>query len=493
MDNAPLVRWPGDREEEEDEIQTLSRSKALVAKVCNESKKLWYLAGPSILIAVFQFSLFAVTQTFSGHLGATQLAAVAMGNLVISGIGYGFLMGMGSALETLCGQAFGAGQLHMLGIYMQRSWIILTVTATLISPVFVFAGPILKLLGQTAQVSEVAGKFSIWIIPQLFAYGFNFPIQKFLQSQSKVIAMAWMSGACLAVHILLSWLCIMKLGWGLVGAAITLNFSWWLLVFVQLAYILLGSCPGAWTGFSCLAFKDLGGFIKISMASAIMLCLEYWFVMILIVLVGHLKTNAEIDVDATAICLNLDGWIIQVPIGFMAAISVRVSNELGAGRPKAAKFSVGVAVATSLTVGIFFMVIILITRTSFPALFTNDPKVMAEVSRISSFLALTIVLNSIQPVLSGVAVGAGWQAVVSYVNLGCYFLVGLSAAALLGYKFDLGVKGIWGGMLLGFVAQMIILSVITFRTDWNKEASLAHDRVSTWEKSARVTTTNDVF
>ncbi|KAL5975434.1 hypothetical protein ACLOJK_019756 [Asimina triloba] len=350
-------------------------------------------------------------------------------------------MGMGSALETLCGQAFGAGQVHMLGIYLQRSWIILTVTAAIISPVFVFAGPILQLLGQTAQVSQVAGMFSIWIIPQLFAYGFNFPIQKFLQSQSKVVAMAWMSGACLAVHILISWLCILKLGWGLVGAAITLNFSWWLLVFVQLAYILLGSCPGAWTGFSWLAFKDLGGFVKLSMASAIMLC------------------------------LNVDGWIIQVPIGFMAAISVRVSNELGAGRPKAAKFSVGVAVLSSLTVGIFFMILIVTTRKIFPALFTNDPQVMAEVSRISGLLALTIILNSVQPVLSGVAVGAGWQAVVSYINLGCYFLVGLTSAALMGYKFNLGVAGIWGGMLLGFVAQMIILSVITFRTDWNKEAS----------------------
>ncbi|CAD5167169.1 unnamed protein product [Musa acuminata subsp. malaccensis] len=31
---------------------------------------------------------------------------------------------MGSDLETLCGQAVGAGQLHILGIYMQRSWII---------------------------------------------------------------------------------------------------------------------------------------------------------------------------------------------------------------------------------------------------------------------------------------------------------------------------------------------------------------------------------
>ncbi|KAL5975435.1 hypothetical protein ACLOJK_019757 [Asimina triloba] len=89
MDNAPLIRLP-EGDEEEDDYR--SQPKSLVTKACQESKRLWYLAGPSILIAVFQFSLFAVTQTVSGHLGAIQLAAVAIGNLVISGIGYGFLV-----------------------------------------------------------------------------------------------------------------------------------------------------------------------------------------------------------------------------------------------------------------------------------------------------------------------------------------------------------------------------------------------------------------
>ena len=56
-------------------------------------------------------------------------------------------LGMGSALETLCGQAFGAGQIHMLGVYMQRSWIILFCTALPLSLVYIFAMPILKLPG----------------------------------------------------------------------------------------------------------------------------------------------------------------------------------------------------------------------------------------------------------------------------------------------------------------------------------------------------------
>lgn len=42
--------------------------------------------------------------------------------------------------------------------------------------------------------------------------------------------------------------------------------------------------------------------------------------------------------------------------------------------------------------------------------------------------------------LSGVAVGGGWQGLIAYINLGCYYVFGVPLGLLLGYKFDLGVK-----------------------------------------------------
>lgn len=178
---------------------------------------------------------------------------------------------MGSALETLCGQAYGAGKMSMLGIYLQRSWVILLATAMLLSMTYVFATPILKLLGQIDEIAELAGSFSIWMIPELFAFAVNFPIQKFLQAQSKVMAMAWISAAIFVVHVILSWIFIIKLDMGLVGAAITLNFAWFLLDVGQLVYILSGSCKDSWTGFSWLAFTELVDFLGLSLASAVML------------------------------------------------------------------------------------------------------------------------------------------------------------------------------------------------------------------------------
>ena len=68
---------------------------------------------------------------------------------------------MGSALETLCGQAYGAGQLRMLGVYMQRSWVILFTTACLLVPLYVFSPPILELFGEATDISRSAGHYSL--------------------------------------------------------------------------------------------------------------------------------------------------------------------------------------------------------------------------------------------------------------------------------------------------------------------------------------------
>ncbi|XP_010243274.1 PREDICTED: protein DETOXIFICATION 33 isoform X1 [Nelumbo nucifera] len=451
----------------------------LANKSWDESKKMWHIAAPAILTAVAQFSIGLVTVAFVGHLGEVELAAVSVVENVIEGFVYGIMLGMGSALETLCGQAVGAGQMNMLGIYMQRSWIITGVTALILTPVYVFASPMLKLLHQSDDISELAGKYSIWVIPQLFAYALNFPTQKFLQSQSKVWVMTIISGAVLAFHALLNWILVTKLGHGLAGAAIAGNISWWLVVLAQLVYVVSGYFPDAWTGFSLSAFEKLAAFVKLSLASAIMLCLELWYYTIVILLVGRLK-NPEIAVDAISICMNLQQWTLMIALGFNAAVSVRISNELGAKQPKAAKFSVVVAVTTSVLFGTFFTVAILATRSHYPKIFTAKPVVIRETSKLGYLLAATIFLNSIQPVLHGVAVGAGWQFLVAFINIVSYYIFGLPIGALLGYKFNLGIQGIWTGMLAGCLLQTVVLLFIMLRANWHKEALQAEERVRTW-------------
>ncbi|GAB4847237.1 Protein DETOXIFICATION 27 [Ancistrocladus abbreviatus] len=453
----------------------------LVKRVVVESKKLWHIVGPSIFSRIGSYSMIVITQAFAGHLGDLELAAISIANNVIVGLDFGLLLGMASALETLCGQAFGAKKYYMLGVYMQRSWIVLFVCCVLLLPLYFFASPLLKLMGQPDDVAELAGVVSMWMIPLHFSFAFQFPLQRFLQSQLKTGVIAWVTLLAFLVHVFVSWLFVAQLELGVIGTAATLNFSWWILVFGLLFYTCCGWCPLTWTGFSTEAFSGLWEFIKLSAASGIMLCLENWYYRVLILMTGNLK-NAEIALDALSICMTINGWELMIPFAFFAGVGVRVANELGAGNGKGAKFATTVAVMTSIAIGLFFWFLVIIFHKKFGFIFSNSKAVVDAVNELSLLLAFTILLNSVQPVLSGVAVGSGWQTTVAYINIGCYYVIGVPLGFLMGWKFHQGVMGIWAGMIGGTAIQTLVLIIITIRCDWDKEAEKASKRVQKWEE-----------
>nr|QBM79487.1 MATE57 [Rehmannia glutinosa] len=463
-----------------DDIPPITGIRHFCLEFLVESRKLWYLAGPAIFTSLCQYSLGAFTQTFAGHVGTLQLAAFSIENSVIAGLSLGVLLGMGSAVETLCGQAYGAGQLDMLGVYLQRSWVILLGTSFILMFLYIFALPFLLVTGQTESISRAAGKFALWMIPQLFAYALNFPTAKFLQAQSKIMAMAWISAVALVLHIFLSWLLMLKLEWGMGGGAAVLDASWWFIVVAQLIYIFSGTCGKAWTGFTLRAFQNLSGFVKLSISSAVMMCLETWYFMALVLFAGYLK-DAEVAVAALSVCTNILGWTNTIAVGFNAAISVRVSNELGASHPRTAKFSVAVMVISAFLIGLIVSILLLIFQEQYPSLFSDSDAVKDVVDDLTPLLAFCIVVNSIQPALSGVAIGAGWQGLIANVNIVCYYVFGVPLGLILGYPLDMGVRGIWYGMVSGTVVQTIILFWIVYRTDWNKEASIAAQRIRQWK------------
>ncbi|XP_004501679.1 protein DETOXIFICATION 27-like [Cicer arietinum] len=460
--------------------QVSKEEERLGNKIWIETKKLWLIVGPSIFSRVASFTMNVVTQAFAGHLGDVQLASISIANAVIVGFNFGLLLGMASALETLCGQAFGAKRYNMLGIYLQRSWIVLFLCCFLLLPFYIFATPILKFLGQPDDVAEWSGIVAIWLIPLHFSFAFQFPLQRFLQCQLKTSVIAWVSLLGLVINVVTSWLLIYVWDFGLIGAAIALDVSWWVLVFGMLGYTVCGGCPLTWNGFSMEAFSGLWDFFKLSFASGVMLCLENWYYRILLLMTGQLK-NATVAVDALSVCMTINGWEMMIPLAFFAGTGVRVANELGAGNGKSAKFATQVSVVQSTVIGLLFCILIIIFHRQFAYIFTSSTSVLQEVDGMSILLALTILLNSIQPILSGVAVGSGWQVFVAYINIGCYYLIGLPLGILMGWVFNTGVSGIWGGMILGGTAtQTVILIIVTLRCDWEKEAENASSRVNKW-------------
>lgn len=458
----------------------LTYSNRLLSASRIELKLLFRLAAPAVLVYLINNAMSLSTRVFCGHLGNLQLAAASLGNSGIQLLAYGLMLGMGSAVETLCGQAYGAQRYEMLGIYLQRSTVVLTLTGIPLTVVYILSKPILIFLGESTAVASAAALFVYGLIPQVFAYAVNFPIQKFLQAQSIVTPSALISAATLGLHLLLSWVAVYVLNMGVIGASLVLSLSWWIIVGAQFVYILMsGRCEYTWIGFSYQAFWGLFDFFKLSAASAVMLCLETWYFQVLVLIAGLLE-NPELSLASLAVCMAISGLMFMVSVGFNAAASVRISNELGAGNPKSAAFSVVIVNVVSFVIAVAEAIVILSLRDVISYAFTEGEAVAMAVSELCPYLAVTLVLNGIQPVLSGVAVGCGWQAFVAYVNVGCYYMVGIPLGFILGFNFNLGVKGIWSGMIGGTVIQTLILLWVTFRTDWNKEVEKARNRLDRW-------------
>ncbi|KAG5007095.1 hypothetical protein JHK82_025020 [Glycine max] len=110
-----------------------------------------------------------------------------------------------------------------------------------------------------------------------------------------------------------------------------------------------------------------------------------------------------------------------------------------------------------------------ICKDEFAKIFTDSEDMILADSDLAHLLGVTIVLNSASQVMSGVAIGSRWQVMVGYINLACYYIVGLPIGIFLGFKLHLGVKGLWGGTMCSSILQILVLFTIILKTKWSKE------------------------
>ncbi|KAF5792870.1 putative multi antimicrobial extrusion protein [Helianthus annuus] len=434
-----------------------------------ELKQQLKLAGPLCLVSFLQYSLEIISVMFVGRLGELSLSVASMATSFASVTGFSFMLGMGSALETLCGQAYGAEQYHMLGIHTQRAMLVLMLMAIPTSIIWTFTGTIFTWFGQDLEISTLAGSYTRWLIPSIFPYGILQCQFRFLQTQSKTKVLMISTGFTSFVHILVCWIFVCKIGLGCQGAALSCAVSYWTNVLVLSVYIKFSSdFEKTWTGFCKEGITNLGEFFVLSIPSALMVCLEYWSYEFLVFMSGLLP-NPKLETSMMSVSLTTSSVIFRIPYGFGSAVSTRVSNELGAGKPRAARLAARVMMFLAVTEGVLVSLFLISVRHIWGYLFTNEEEVVSYMSNVMPVLALSNFMDGIQGVLSGTARGCGWQKIGAAVNLGAYYIIGLPCSAILTFVFHYGGMGLWMGIISGSGLQAILLLVITMRTNWEQQ------------------------
>ncbi|KAK4485564.1 hypothetical protein RD792_008207 [Penstemon davidsonii] len=446
-------------------------------EIVTEAKKQLFLAGPMMFVNLLLSLVQTISVMFVGHVGELALSGASMATSFASVTGFSLLVGMACALDTYCGQAYGAKQYHMLGIHMQRAMIVLLLVSIPLACTWATAGDILQLLGQDPAIAAEAGIYARYMIPSIFPFALLQCQFRFLQTQNNVVPMMLTSGFTTMLHIPICWVLISKFGLGSKGAALANGISYWTNdIFLALYITLSPSCKKTWTGFSKEAIQNVSKFIWLAVPSAIMVCLEIWSYEIMVIVSGLLP-NPTLETSVLSISLNTNGMIYMIPLGLGSAISVRVANALGAGRAKEARLAVSMATFMVAIESVVAVVVIILGRNVWGYCFSSEENVVSYVSEMMLLIAVTNLVDGLLSVLNGIARGCGWQKIGAIVNLASFYIIGIPLGVFLAFVLHLGGKGLWIGIIAAVFAQTIFLSIITIRTNWDAEAKKATARI----------------
>lgn len=425
-------------------------------------------AAPMVATSMAFYAIPLISVMYAGRIGDLELAGATLGNSWGTVTGIALMTGLSGSLETLCGQGYGAKVYHMLGVYLQASLITSAFFSVLVSLLWLYTEPLLIFLQQDPEVSRMAAVFLRYTIPAQFAYGLIQCILRFLQTQSVVMPLVAFSLLPLVFHVGITHASVHYLELGFAGAAMSTSVSLSLAFVMLAAYVMLSQrFKHTWGGFSTEAFQYVLPGLKLAIPSAVMVCFEYWSFEILVLLAG-LMPDSQMSTSIIAMCVNTEAISYMITYGFAAAISTRVSNELGAGNIDKAKKAVKVTLMLSILLGVTFLLLLGIGHNLWAGLFSNSNTVISAFASMTPLLIGSVVLDSTQGVLSGVSRGCGWQHLVAWTNLVAFYIIGLPLSLILGFKLGFHTKGLWIGQICGLLCQNIVLLFITLRTKWER-------------------------
>lgn len=443
-----------------------------------ETKNQILFSLPMILTNVSYYMIPLVSVMFAGHLGQLELAASNLANSWASVTGLTFMVGLSGALETLCGQGYGAKLYRLLGIYLQASCTLSLLFSVLISILWWFSDIILIFLRQDPEISKAAALYLKFLIPGLFAYGILQNILRFLQTQSVVAPLVVCSVVPLVIHIGITFILVKWTYFAFAGAALAASISMWISLLMLGTYVLRANrFKHTWDGFSAESFQYILVDLKLALPCAAMVCLEYWAFELLVLLAG-LMPNPEITTSLIAMCVNTEAIAYMIAYGLSAAASTRVSNELGAGNPERAKHAMIVTLMLTVVFGVIVVSALAFGHNIWAGFFSNSSVIISQFASMTPLLVVSILFDFIQGISSGVARGCGWQHLAVIINLVTFYFIGMTIAAILGFKLKLYAKGLWTGLICGLSCQACGLLLLAVFTKWAR-VEISHNSKDT--------------
>ncbi len=174
------------------------------------TRRLWALAWPLSGMEVMTFAKELIITAFVGHLGPVELSSLVLSQTLYNVSGNAPMLGVVTAMETFCGQAFGAKKYATVGVVTQRALVITTLFNLMCIAMWGKAEAIMLAMGQDPDIARAAGRFTILLSPCLLLDGFEQCLRRYLAAQSVVQPLMYVTFLATMLTPLYLWWFIFK-------------------------------------------------------------------------------------------------------------------------------------------------------------------------------------------------------------------------------------------------------------------------------------------
>jgi len=409
-------------------------------------------------------SMGMVDTILVGRLGARELAAVGIGSAVYFAF-MTFCFGVLSAVSATVAHAAGARDDDEVGRTLtQGAWMAIALAAAAMLYVS-FAGPILTLLDQPAEIIPLTERYLGMLSIGIPATLLNAMLRSYAVGlgQARVPMMISIGGAL--TNLGLATLLVFGAGpiapMGVAGAGLATATTYWLMCAASLVFVRRARHFANYRAKRSIAPDRLRlvRLIRLGVPIGIGTSLETAVFAFTTIMMGRLGTHV---VAAHQVAINIAATTFMVPMGISIATSTRVGHAAGAGdMPAAAR-----AGWTGIGTGVGFMactaVAFLLFRHQIVALYTRDAQVAALAAVLLMIGGAFQIVDGLQVTAQGALRGLKDTTRPMLVNLLAYWLVGFPAGLWLGFEAGLRGPGLWWGLTFG-LSVAGVLHVLRFR------------------------------
>eukprot|EP00798_Chlamydomonas_sp_ICE-L_P010241 gene10241-8158_t len=129
--------------------------------------KIFALSWPLSGMEVLTFTKELIITAYVGHLGPMELSSLVLALTIYNVTGNAPMLGMVVAMETFCGQAYGAKKYSTVGVVLQRALIIVTIFNFCTIAFWGYAEWLLVAMGQDPEIARGAGRLTMLLAPCL--------------------------------------------------------------------------------------------------------------------------------------------------------------------------------------------------------------------------------------------------------------------------------------------------------------------------------------